>query len=188
VLVPTGAGEEKRLPGGGLEDLARNDIHWSGDSRRLIFKAREKGGENRFYVQDVAGGGPRPLPPVRANESSCLSHDGRFAIVEQEDGFWIYPVDGGERRLVRGMLPTDQIWTNWSEDGRFVYAWNPLKLPFQVYRIELATGRRELWKTIMPQDPAGIWTAELMITPDGKSYAYTCGRALTDLDLVEGLK
>ncbi len=50
------------------------------------------------------------------------------------------------------------------------------------------TGRRELWKTITPQDPAGIWTAELMISPDGKSYTYYCSRQLADLYLVEGLK
>jgi eukaryotic-like serine/threonine-protein kinase len=187
VLVPTGAGEEKRLPGGGLEDHNRDGVTWSGDGRRLLFNAREKGRQQRFYVQDVAGGGPRPLPPEHADQSFSISHDGRFAIVE-EDGFWIYPVDGGERRLARGMLPTDQIWKHGSEDGRFVYAWNPIELPFQVFRIELATGRREPWKTIMPQDPAGIWHADLMITPDGKSYAYTCARLLTDLYLVEGLK
>ena len=100
----------------------------------------------------------------------------------------MYPVDGGEKRLVKGMLPTDYLWRNWSEDGRFVYAWNPFELPFRVFRIELATGRREPWKTIMPQDPAGIWSADLMLTPDGKSYAYNCKRLLGDLYLVEGLK
>jgi Tol biopolymer transport system component len=188
VLVPTGAGEEKRLPSGGLEDHNRDSVQWSGDGRRLLFNAREKGHENRFYVQDVAGGGPRPLPPEHADQTSSISHDGRFAIVEEGDGFWIYPVDGGERRLVRGMLPTDLIWRNWSEDDRFVYAWNPFELPFRVFRVELATGRREPWKTILPQDPAGIWMADLMLTPDGKSYAYNCKRNLNDLYLVEGLK
>jgi hypothetical protein len=54
--------------------------------------------------------------------------------------------------------------------------------------VELATGRREPWKTIMPQDPVGIWMADLLLTPDGKSYAYNCSRDLSDLYLVEGLK
>jgi len=188
VLVPTGAGEEKRLPSGGLEDISRESVQWSGDCRRLLFNAREKGHKNRFFVQDVAGGEPRPLAPEHADQTSSISHDGRFAILEEGDGFWLYPVDGGKRRLVRGMLPTDYLWRNWSEDGRFVYAWNPLELPFRVFRVELATGGRELWKTIAPQDPAGIWEADLILTPDGKSYAYNCRRGLNDLYLVEGLK
>jgi hypothetical protein len=89
---------------------------------------------------------------------------------------------------VSGFLPTDYIWKNWSEDGRFAYAWNIYELPFRVSRVELATGRREPWKTIMPQDPVGIWMADLLLTPDGKSYVYNCSRDLSDLYLVEGLK
>ncbi len=189
VLVPTGAGEEKRLPGGALEEIGRDSVQWSGDGRRLLFHAREKASENRAYVQDVAGGGPRPLPAKHAEDTLSISHDGRFAIVEEPDHrFWLYPVDGGERRLVRGMLPTDYLWRNFSEDGRFVYAWNPLELPFRVFRIDLVTGRREPWMTIMPQDPAGLWQADLILTPDGKSYAYNCKRLLSDLYIVEGLK
>jgi hypothetical protein len=101
----------------------------------------------------------------------------------------MYPVDGGEKRLVAGLRPmVDFVWRNWSEDGRFVYAWEWGVLPFRVFRVDLATGRREPWKTIMPQDPAGIYNADLMLTPDGKSYAYNAKRMLSDLYLVEGLK
>jgi Tol biopolymer transport system component len=188
VLVPTGAGEERRLPTGKLEEIAHDSVQWSGDGRRLLFHASEKGHESRVYIQDVDSGGPRPLPPQHADQTLSISHDGRFVIVEESDGFWLYPVDGGERRLVRGMLPTDYLWRNFSEDGRFVYAWNPVELPFRVFRIDLVTGQREPWMTVMPQDPAGIWEADLVLTADGKSYAYNCKRLLNDLYLVEGLK
>jgi hypothetical protein len=83
---------------------------------------------------------------------------------------------------------SDFIWRNWSADGRFIYVWNPSELPFRVSRVELATGRREPWKTITPQDPAGIYNADLMLTPDGKSYAYNAKRMLSDLYLVQGLR
>jgi hypothetical protein len=54
--------------------------------------------------------------------------------------------------------------------------------------VEVATGRREPWKTITPQDPAGIFNADLMLAPDGKSYAYNAKRSLSDLYLVDGLR
>ena len=142
-----------------------------------------------MYVQDVGGGKPRPVTPAGVETTSTsISPDGRSVIVQQNDGYWIYPADGGDRRPAPGLLATDFVWRNWSEDGHFVYAWNPMQIPFRVFRVELATGRREPWMTITPQDPAGIWSADLMLTPDGKSYAYNCKRTLTDLYLVEGLK
>ncbi len=64
----------------------------------------------------------------------------------------------------------------------------PLELPFRVFRVELATGRREPWRTIAPQDPAGVGSADLMLAADSRSYAYNLKRVLHDLYLVEGLK
>ncbi len=155
-LVPTGAGEERALETGDLEEFAWDDIRWSGDGRRLLFSAQAKGRTVRFYTQDVAGGAPRPLTLEGIEpQSSSISPDGRFVVVEQKDGFRIYSADGGEPRPMQGLLKTDFVWRNWSDDGRYLYAWNPLELPFRVFRVEIATGRGEPWKTIMPQDPPG---------------------------------
>ena len=94
-------------------------------------------------------------------------------------GFEVVAIVCGLGLLSLARLPPERV---------LIYAWNPLELPFRVFRVELATGGREPWKTIAPQDPAGIWSADLMLTPDGKSYAYNCKRVLNDLYLVEGLK
>jgi len=41
----------------------------------------------------------------------------------------------------------------------------------------------------MPVDPAGVERiSNVVVTPDGKFYAYTYARQLTDLFVVEGLK
>jgi hypothetical protein len=37
-------------------------------------------------------------------------------------------------------------------------------------------------------DPAGVSVSSLVMTPEGRSYAYTYARNLRDLYLVEGLK
>ena len=190
VLVPTGAGAERPLERGQIEEVS--GVRLSQDGRRLLFLANEKGRPERLFIQDVAAGAPRAVTPEGADVGdpyvASLSPDGRFALIRDGKEFWIYPTDGGDRRRVEGFLPTDQVWDDWSPDGRFAYAWNQKEIPYRVFRVELSTGRRSLWKTITPQDPTGIWTHDLLLTPDGKSYAYNCTRDQADLFLVEGLK
>ncbi|HEX3552465.1 MAG TPA: hypothetical protein VIA62_04465 [Thermoanaerobaculia bacterium] len=58
-----------------------------------------------------------------------------------------------------------------------------------VFRLDLATGERQFLREITFAAPSGIVTpTNLLLTPDGSSYAYTYGRILSTLYLVEGLK
>jgi hypothetical protein len=62
-------------------------------------------------------------------------------------------------------------------------------LPVKVYRVDLATGNRQLFKEIVPADPAGAQSIpSLKFSADGKSYVYSLGRWLSDLYVVDGLK
>jgi hypothetical protein len=55
--------------------------------------------------------------------------------------------------------------------------------------VDLASGRRVLFKKIGPADPTGIVFANhLAFTPDGKYYAYCYGRVLDELYAVDGLR
>jgi eukaryotic-like serine/threonine-protein kinase len=63
------------------------------------------------------------------------------------------------------------------------------EIPAKVYRVELASGKKSVWKEIAPLDPTGISTiGPVLMTPDGKTYAYGFHRTVGDLYLVEGLK
>jgi hypothetical protein len=58
-----------------------------------------------------------------------------------------------------------------------------------VYRLDVATGKRDLVTTLAPSDLAGVTAIQnLRITPDGKSYAYSFSRELSDLFLVDGAR
>jgi hypothetical protein len=59
-----------------------------------------------------------------------------------------------------------------------------------VFRVELATGVRVLWKTLTPSDPVGVEDLRetVVITPDGQSYCYSYSRRLGDLFVVDGLR
>jgi hypothetical protein len=61
--------------------------------------------------------------------------------------------------------------------------------PARLIRLDLETGRRTLWKDLAPADPAGLQgITSIAITPDGQTCAYSVGRTLSQLYLVEGLK
>jgi len=91
--------------------------------------------------------------------------------------------------MVPGLEPGEQP-AGWSADGRSLYVYRPdTETPTKVYLVDVATGQRKLWKEIMPADPAGTYgISGLVVTPDGKSYAYDLWRILSDLYIVEGLR
>jgi Tol biopolymer transport system component len=75
-----------------------------------------------------------------------------------------------------------------SPDGRSVLVYSATKNPMEVFRVDLASGRRVLFKKIGPADPTGIVFAKGAFTPDGKYYAYCYGRVLDELYAVDGLR
>ncbi len=96
-------------------------------------------------------------------------------------------IAGGSPSLIAG-LADGEYPLRFTPDGRTLYVWKR-DVPAHVYTIDVASGRRELWKDLMPLDPAGIERiSNVVVTPDGKSYAYTYSRLLSDLFVVEGLK
>jgi hypothetical protein len=58
-----------------------------------------------------------------------------------------------------------------------------------VFRLDLGTGKRELVTTLAPSDFAGVTAIiNVRMTADGKFYAYSFSRELSDLFLVEGAR
>jgi hypothetical protein len=87
-------------------------------------------------------------------------------------------------------LPGDEL-IQWSDDVSFLYVRGPGDSPLEFFRLNLATGRREPWKTIEAADPVGrigVQPAAVHMTPDGKSYVYSYWKTLTELYLVDNLK
>ena len=187
VFLPTAAGEMKRMEPHGIEQY--NETAWLPDGKRIIFIGRESGHIARCYVQTIDSGGPRPITPEGV-KGEFVSPDGRSLVAFDKDGLGaIYPVDRDDKpRPIPGLTVTDAI-AGWSGDGQslYVYSWENMSL--KVSRLNLATGRKELLKEVLPADRAGIFTTPTMIlTPDGKGYVYSLRRVLMELFLVDGLK
>ncbi len=53
----------------------------------------------------------------------------------------------------------------------------------------MESGKREVWKDLLPTDPAGVERiSNVLLTPHAKGYAYCYARLLSDLFVVEGLR
>ena len=85
------------------------------------------------------------------------------------------------------MDPGD-IPVNFGNDGHSIYLYHTGDIPAKVYKVDLPSGKKSVWKEIAPLDPTGISTiAPVLMTPDGKSYVYGFHRTV-GVYLVEGLK
>jgi hypothetical protein len=100
----------------------------------------------------------------------------------------LFSIDGGEARPCPG-LESGDLPIRWSADGRALFFQRSRGLTAEVHRLDLATGGRKLLWELAAQDPAGALVhPRVRLTPDGKWYAYSFLRDLSDLYLVDGLR
>jgi hypothetical protein len=186
-LLPTKAGEAQSLTN---DAINHNGARWLPDGKKFVFSGNEPSRGGRLYVQDTGGGQPLPIAPEGVNQTAfAVSPDGQMvAAIGPDQKGYLYPTAGhGDARLIPGLEPGD-LPTSWSQDGHSLFVYQTGEVPARVYRVDLAAGKRALWKQLVPGDPAGVATiGPILVTPDGKSFVYGFHRTLADLYLVEGL-
>ncbi len=188
LLLPTGAGEPRRLTHAGMRYSGAGK--WFPDGRRIVVSGTRGEEAMRSYVLPIDGGEPRPITPPGI-WARAVSADGRYVAARDEAGgstrIVLFPVDGGEPRELPGVC----CWPlNWSVDGRFLFVAKTLHRSVQFFRIDLANGGSpELWRELAPADLAGVSSLNNPhMTVDGEGFAYSYWRDLNDLYLVEGLR
>jgi len=187
-VLPTGPGEVRRWLNQTIEGYS--GIGWMPDSQEVIFSANEPGHGFRFSIQKIGGGAIRPITSEGFSTKFAIpvSPDGKqFFAVNDQTGAWnLCHVDEGKCGTFSGIVDND-IPLRWSVDGKYVYTGEQHPVP-AVYRIELATGHRQLWKQLSPADSVGaLEFFPASITPDGKSIAMQYDRSLDQLYTVEGV-
>jgi DNA-binding winged helix-turn-helix (wHTH) protein/Tol biopolymer transport system component len=187
VLFPTGAGEARQLAAGAV--TYSESAAWFPDGQRLLLVGHEPGRPPRCYVYDLTTNQSRPVTPEGVT-GHVVSPDGKLIVAANRgDGVppALYPVEGGDAVPLRGVEAGDFV-INFGDDGRSLYVAR-IGIPNKIYRVELAAGRREPWREVSPADPTGLlYLTPPHITPDGRAYAYTYFRLISDLYLVDGLK
>jgi hypothetical protein len=101
---------------------------------------------------------------------------------------WLFPVAGGEPQKFTVATDPDERILGFFDSGKSLLV-RTRTIPINVTRIDLATGRRDPWKEIVPADPAGVQSIPVLrFSADGKAYAYSTLRVLSDLYVVDGLR
>ena len=191
VYFPTGVGERKFLEPYGI--VRYIGLSWSPDARQVVFAGSASGHEWRVYAQPLDGSKPRPITGEISRpgegEIDLISPDGKVVWGRDTDRqFRLYPMDGSLPRLIPGITSED-AWINWGPDSRTGYIFRPNELPAKVFRIDLVTGHKTLIAALTPDDTIGVHGVDAIKTsPDGKAFAYSYTRALSELHLVSGLK
>ncbi len=186
VLLPTGPGDPVVL--------TRDRLNHSGgrflpDGKQIVFAAGEPGQDRRLYIQPIPGGEARPISRAEVLATGPVSPDGRFTAGRSlANRIALYPTTPGDPVAIPGVEPPERA-VEWSPDGKSLYIYRRGELPMRVFRVEVPSGKRELWREFAPPDPAGVVEIQgIEMTPDASAYAYTYVRILSDLYVAEGLK
>src|SRR5262249_44915165 len=183
-VVPTRSGEARDLK---LDGAFDRGAVWLPDSRRVIVAGAQPKKEYQLFVVDTLDETVKPISPEKiwgeAYRPFAVSTDGRYAAgMTEKQTIALYSIDGSAPPVnVAGVEP-GEVPIQWSADAASLFVYHPTALPAQVYRVNLATGARELWKQFTPTDPAGVYKiTPICITPDGSAYAYDAPRPVNDL-------
>jgi Tol biopolymer transport system component len=183
-LLPTGAGEARSI---GASGMHYERAEWFPDGQRLVVTGNEPGRPQRTFVQDLGGNRLTPVTPENMI-ATRISPDQKFVTVVSGGKLNLFPVGGGELKpVVNGGAGGSVI--GWSADGRYLFLSKSEEPAFsKINRLEISTGRTEVWREVKTPDPVGVSITKVVMTPDGQSLAYSFQRDITTLFLIGGLR
>ena len=184
-IIPSGAGESRTRRFEELEACGSGRFFPSGE--RLLVDAHAGGEACRAYVVDLEPGiPPRSLTPPGLT-GDAISPDGSWVATRGPEGrIRLFPVAGGAPRVVPGPPEPGRIGP-FSADGRALYVTEVPGPVARIFRRDLETGHREIWKELSPADPAGLFDLSPIAAADGRSYVYTHTGFRGSLYLLDGL-
>jgi hypothetical protein len=188
MLLPTGPGEPRRLPSMGMKP------EWAlflRDGERLLVGGVDDRKVFRHYLQRIDTGAIELIEgETNAEGYAAVSPDGAWIAIGPTEGrIHLHPLKGGAVRTMGGFAEGEWI-LQWSGDGRSLYAGDMSRVPVKVHLVDIATGKRTLWKELAPAGMLGVTgISYAAIAPDGQAYAYSYLQTLTsDLFVMDAAK
>jgi Tol biopolymer transport system component len=191
LLVPVGAGDVRRVE----NETECEYVEWFPDGKRILCEIPDPNGPFRMFVIDSDSGKTTKLEIAAEaaadfDDEGSVSPDGRLVTgVGRSGDTWILPLAGGKPRRFPAGPDGARRPVGWSADSRQIFCEVIGDVPGKTQKLDLATGRAEAWRDLGPEDPAGlIRIGPVRVAADGRSWAYTHIRVLSNLYVVEGLR
>jgi eukaryotic-like serine/threonine-protein kinase len=185
VVQPIGPGEPKELPTPELVDFGH--LVWSDDGQEIAYEAQTSQNDWNVYTQRVGSGSPILAKASGRNAFPILSPDGgMLAVREERGGISLYRMDGSQPVAVKGVLDNEYP-IRFAKGGRSLLVAEPTGHQLVLTLVELASGRRELWKRLTTE-ARGTTRALIVVTPDLRYYAYQSPRYSSDLYILDNLR
>ncbi len=140
----------------------------------------------QICTQRLDGSKPIPVGGLPYMDYVAVSPNGlRIAGVSGNETALVFELADGAARQISSVICAIPI--AWSVDSNDLYALTLRDAVYPVVKKNLFTGATELWKTIAPQDTAGlIGIGGLVIAPATGAYAYSTTFNLSRLYVVDG--
>jgi hypothetical protein len=167
-IVPVGPGQARALQWDGMKPRW---AQWFPDGHRILLIASQSG-EQSVYLTDVDGSTPKRLSPGDAPYAAVAPDGQSFISTVDREAFVIRSLSDGSSKPIPGIQDGEQP-IGWA-DSKHVFVQPPTATGQNIYKLDIESGRRELWQAITPKDATGLrpMNVPIAITPDGRWMAF----------------
>ena len=185
-LHPIGTGESRRLALGDIANLA--GVAWFPDGKHVLLNASKEGQSLRTYEMDLQGGTPEQLGPPDFTGIAVAKGGRKIAGRNSVGDAVVFDKDTQKTHSIPGLGPQD-LFDAWTRDGEALLVTTSTLWDAQVYRVEVASGKKSLLQKLELSEKAGsIFRLRVYYAEQSKTYVYNVRRALDSLYVVEGLE
>jgi len=186
-LLPIGPGQPHVIHVTGVDRVHNGWARFMPDGQHLEVNG-DKGDAVRCYTIDVSSGQSKSVTPdgVLCGPSSP---DGTSLIGTSSDhSIAIYSIGGGTPPRAVRKPAQSFVAVQWSDDGSSLYGYHQGEFPSKIYSVKIATGKETVLQQLNPGVPAGIvMVAPVVVSRDGKKFAYSYSQTLSVLYVISGV-
>ena len=186
VIYPIGIGQTRTIPLPGLA-VSRYSMVLP-DNKHALVGGAPPNGPFHAYMVDLDDGsmhlwGPDGFIP------EAISPDGKRAagLNVLSGQTIIYNLETKQATPLPPLGPKETM-QGWTADGAALLLTDHDPTSAWVTRLDLATGKRTLLKKVESPDKAGAFESHLMVSDDGKAYAFEQSASRSTLWVVDGVK